>query len=62
VTVLLNQAIAQIEKLPEIQQDRLALILLREIEDRDWILASAKGLARAYSDEEPEYSESDLRK
>ena len=39
----------------------LSPTVVQEIEHADWSKLSARGLARAYSDSEPEYTEADTR-
>ena len=47
MTETLRRVIAQIEQLPDEQQDALAEILLRELEDREWdALVASRGSQR----------------
>jgi hypothetical protein len=40
---------------------KLPSATVQEVEHGDWGALSARGLARAYSDSEPEYTEADLK-
>jgi hypothetical protein len=48
-------------RLPE-NAHLVAIVLPRDDERPDWLRLSVQTLARAYSDNEPEYTEADLRK
>lgn len=36
MTELLRRAVSEIERLPEVKQDRIAALLLDELEEREW--------------------------
>ena len=51
------------EPYPLPENARLVVIVLPQDDERqDWLRLSAQQLARAYNDNEPEYTEADLRK
>jgi hypothetical protein len=68
MTKLMEQVVAELEKLPEERQVELAAllhkILQEEIKGRkekeEWSAFSLQALARAYSDDEPEYTDADI--
>ena len=51
------------EPYPLPENARLVVIVLPQDDERhDWLRLSVQQLARAYNDNEPEYTEADLRK
>ncbi len=64
MTQLLEKAFSQASKLPESQQDRLAQWILDEMlaENNEWTAIAKQGLTAAYSDNEPEYFISDVKR
>lgn len=51
------------EPYPLPQNARLVVVVLSQDDERqDWVRLSVQQLARAYGDNEPEYTEGDLRK
>lgn len=51
------------EPYPLVENAQLVVIVLPQDEERhDWLRLSAQQLARAYGDNEPDYTEADLRK
>jgi hypothetical protein len=53
-----------LDELPGLTPEQRQILIRRalELEERgDWSAAAAAQLARAYGDDEPEYSEADLR-
>lgn len=51
------------EPFPLAENAQLVVIVLPQEDERDdWLRLSAQQLARAYGDNEPEYTEADLRK
>jgi hypothetical protein len=68
MTKLMEQVVADLEKLPEERQVELAAFLYKILQEEikslrekeDWAAFSLQSLARAYSDDEPEYTDADI--